>query len=176
LPPDPAVVAPALDRTIATTVADATAFLYTGPNPIQIGVAPSTIEPHRAAVLRGKVLTRENAPLSGVRVTILGHPEYGQTLTRADGMFDLAVNGGSSLTVDYRKAGYLPAQRRVEVPWQDYVYAPDVVLIPLDTQVTTIDLASTIAPIQVAQGRVVTDADGTRQATLLFPQGTLATL
>jgi len=35
-------------------------------------------------------------------------------------MFDIAVNGGGLLTVNYEKAGYLSAQRQVQVPWQDY--------------------------------------------------------
>jgi len=30
----------------------------------------------------------------------------------------MAVNGGGMLTLDYRKSGYLPAQRQVKVPWQ----------------------------------------------------------
>jgi hypothetical protein len=49
----------------------------------------------------------------------------------------------------------------------------DVTLIPQDPQVTAIDLAST-QPMQVAQGSRVTDADGSRQATVLFPSGTVA--
>jgi RHS repeat-associated protein len=173
LPPDPATVAPAVDRTVATTVFAATAFLYSGANPIQTGVAPGTIEPRRAAVLRGTVLNKDNTPLLGVTITILNHPEFGQTLSRADGMFDLAVNGGGLLTVEYQKAGYLPARRQVQAPWQDYAFLPDVVLIALDSQVTTIDLTSS-APMQVARGSVVTDSDGTRQATLFFPRGTQA--
>ena len=47
-------------------------------------------------------------------------------------------------------------------------------MIPLDAQVTPIDLNA--AAMQVARGSPVTDADGTRRATLLFPQGTTATL
>jgi RHS repeat-associated protein len=173
LPPDPATVAPPIDRSVATTLQAATEFLYTGSNPIQTGVAPGTIEARRAAVLRGKVMDRSNAPLPRVLISILGHPEFGQTLSRADGMFDLAVNGGGLLTIDYTLAGYLPSQRRVNVPWQDYAVVPDVVLIPLDTLVSVIDLAASL-PIQVARGSVSSDADGTRQATLLFPQGTTA--
>jgi Bacterial Ig domain/Bacterial Ig-like domain/Glucodextranase, domain B len=84
-PPDPGTVAPPLDRTAATDLATATAFLYSGSHPLQTGVAPETIEPRRVAVLRGRVKTREGAPLSGATVTVLGHPEFGQTLTRADG-------------------------------------------------------------------------------------------
>ena len=42
LPQDPSTVAPALDRTVFTDVATATAFLYGGASPIQTGVAPET--------------------------------------------------------------------------------------------------------------------------------------
>jgi Right handed beta helix region/Putative metal-binding motif len=173
LPPDPSTVAPPLDRSVATDLATATAFLYTGNNPIQTGVALGTIEARRAAVLRGKVLTRDGQPLSGVTITILHHAEFGQTLSRADGMFDLVVNGGGPLTVNYHKAGFLSAQRQLTVPWQNYAWLPDVVLVSVDPQVTTVDLTAA-TPIQVARGRVQSDTDGTRQATLLFPQGTQA--
>lgn len=175
LPPDPSTVAPPLSQTSTTDLGSGTAFLYSGSNPIQTGVAPGTITPTRAAVLRGKVLDRNTAPLSGVAISIFNHPEFGQTLSRADGMFDLAVNGGGLLTVKYENAGYLPAQRQVQTPWQDYVVLPDVVLVQPDPNVTTIDLSAAV-PFQVARGSVITDADGTRQATLLFPQGTTATM
>ena len=173
IPPDPATVAPPLDRTVATTIAASSEFLYTGSNPIQVGVAPDTINPIRAARLRGRVLTRDGEPLPGVTVTVLDHPEFGHTRTRLDGRFDLVVNGGGQLTLSYAKDGLLPAQRQLDVPWQDYAYLPDVVLISLDEQVTTIDLDAATS-FQVARGSEVTDNDGTRQATLLFPAGTQA--
>lgn len=173
--PDPSTVAPPIDNTVATTLASATAFLYTGSDPIQTGVAPGTIEAKRAAVLRGKVTTNDGTPLSGVKITILNHPEYGSTKTREDGMFDMAVNGGGWITINYEKSGYLPAQRKVDVPWQDYAWVEDIVMIPFDTKVTAVNLSADI-PIQVAQGSTTTDSDGTRKATLLFPQGTGATM
>jgi len=172
-PRDPSIIAPVVDAGEATTTLAATEFLYTGENPIQSGVAQGTIEPGRVAVLRGKVMHRDGAPLAGVAITVLGHPELGVTKSRADGMFDLVVNGGGQLTVCYRLDGFLEAQRQVNTPWQDSVAAPDVVLIPLDPQMTTVDLAAPVA-MQVVQGAPCTDADGTRQATILFPQGTTA--
>lgn len=175
LPPDPATVAPPLDLSVATTLGTAAAFLYTGSTPIQTGVAPGTIDARRVAVLRGTVTDRPGAPLGGVQIRIHNHPEFGQTLSRADGMFDLAVNGGGVLTIDYQKAGFLPAQRQVTIPWQDYVVVADVALIALDPQVTIVDLGAS-TPIQVAQGSLMQDADGVRQATLLVPQGTTATM
>jgi RHS repeat-associated protein len=173
LPPDPADVAPPLDRTRTTCLAEATEFLYTASNPIQTGVDPNALGCQRGAVLRGRVLTRDGMPLPGVTITILDHPEFGQTLSRADGMFDLAVSGGGVLVVNYERDGYLPSQRPVNARWQDYAWLPDVVLIPVDAQVTTIDLTSGAA-MQVVRGNAVSDGDGTRQATLFIPQGTQA--
>ena len=119
-----------------------TEFLYTGDNPIQTGMDQGTINPVRVAVIRGKVLDKDDTPLRQVIITVLDHPEFGQTLSRADGMFDMAVNGGGMLTVNYERNGYLPVQRTIDVPWQDFTFTPDVVMIPLDDQVTTIDLTA----------------------------------
>ncbi|MBU4318625.1 MAG: PASTA domain-containing protein [Proteobacteria bacterium] len=173
LPPEPADVASALDPNIATALDVATAFLYTGSNPIQTGMAADTIDPVRAAVIRGRVLDPNNDPLSGVTITILNHPEFGQTLTReANGMFDMAINGGGSLIVNYEKTDFLPVQRQVDVPWLDYAHAPDVVMIALDSNVTAINL--TAPEIQVHRSSEESDSDGTRKVTMLFMPGTTA--
>jgi len=173
LPPDPSTVAPPLDPSVATSVFGATEFLYTGPDPIQTGVGAGVINPLRAGLLRGTVLTRSGQPLTGVTVSIFDHPELGQTLSRADGMYDLVANGGGTLTLSYVKAGYLPVQRQVDLGWNEYGVLPDVVMIGLDPQVSTIDFSD---PIQVARGSVETDSSGPRQATLMFEQGTQASM
>ena len=174
LPPDPASIAPSLDPTVITPFAIANEFLYTGPDPIQTGVGEGTIEPRRAAVIRGRVLDRAGNPLPGVSLSIKDHPELGQTQSREDGWFDLAVNGGGLLTLNYQKEGYLIAQRQVQTSWQDYAFADEVVLIPLDSRNTVINLADTSLGMQVARGSVSEDEDGARQATILFPEGTTA--
>jgi plastocyanin len=163
LPPDPGGVATTIDPSKVTDIADSTAFLYSGANPIQVGVAPGTIEAKRAGVLRGRVLGQSGTPISGVRVAVLDHPEYGQTLTRLDGMFDLAVNGGGLLTLSYQKDGYLPLQRQQNVPWRDFVELPGVVMLAADAKVGGVDLSS--SAMQVVQASVVSDGDGLRQAT-----------
>jgi hypothetical protein len=106
LPPDPSTVAPPLPQSAVTDLGTATTFLYTGTTPIQTGVAAGTIVPRRAAVIRGRVLDQAMQPMAAVQISILGHAEYGQTLSRADGMFDLAVNGGGKLIVRYVRAGF----------------------------------------------------------------------
>jgi hypothetical protein len=173
LPPDPAVTAPKTDATVATPVSAAAEFLYSGSHPIQTGVVSEVLDAKRVAVMRGKVLDKQNHPLPGVTVTINKHPELGQTLSRADGAFDMAVNGGGLLTVNYAKTGYLNAQRQVNPGWQVYQDVEDVVLIARDSIVTPVDLTAEM-PMQIAQGSSQTDADGTRQATVLIPQGTQA--
>ncbi|ARV44886.1 hypothetical protein BCV50_07530 [Bacillus subtilis] len=168
------IVVPPLDMSGATSVFSSSAFLYTGENPIQTGVQPGTIELRRAAVLRGQVFNRDGEPLSRVNISILDHPEFGSTFTREDGQFDMAVNGGELLIVRYEKNGLRPVQRRIEVPWEDFVILPDVQMIALDPVVTTIDLSQ--PDIQTARGSEILDVEGTRQATLLFPPGNKATM
>ena len=175
LPPDPIDIAPPVDAGVSTSVDDATIFIHQGDNPIQTGVKPGTIESKRAVLLRGKVTDINGAAIYGVTVTIPKHDEFGQTKTRADGAYDMVVNGGGYVTVQYRKTGYPPIQRKVMAPWQDYVVLPDVVMIPFDEKVTKIDLTDN-TKTNVAQSSVVSDKDGKRQGTVLFQPGTTATI
>ena len=172
IPPDPVTVAPAINTTTATTLNNATTFLYTGSNPIQKNVDPAAIDPIRIAVVRGKVLDRNLGALAGAKISILGHPELGYTYSRIDGMFDLAVNGGGNLILKYDKLGYLSIQRQAEVAWQNYTAVDSAIMIRLDTNVTPIHFSDSI---EVARGGVVNDQSGTRQVTLMFRQGTVAT-
>lgn len=170
-----ALAAPPVDQTVATDLFTSTTFLYSGDSAVQTGMNPGTIVDYRAAVIRGRVLASDNTPLPDVQISILNHPEFGSTLSRADGYFDMAINGGGVYTVNYAKNGYLAAQRPINVPWQDFAVLPDVVLIPYDDNQTEVNLGEG-SPMQVARGSVVTDKDGTRQATLLIPAGVTAHL
>ncbi len=170
LPPDPTSIAPSLSRVDATPFIAATAFLYRGRDPIQVGVADGAISPERAAVVRGRVVDRSGQPLPGVELTVVGHPEYGTTLTRADGIFDMVVDGGGRLTFSYRMQGSPVVQRSVDPSRRDFAWLPDVMMIPYAPEATIVDLE--------ADGyRVVRGAleDG-RASTLLFPPGLRAWL
>jgi hypothetical protein len=87
------------------------------------------------------------------------------------GIFDMAVNGGGLLTLNYEKSNLLPVQRYVQTPLQDYAITEDVVMIGLNPQVDLIDLNSNQV-MQVARGSKTTDADGSHQAPVLFAQDT----
>ncbi len=140
---------------------------------MQTGVAEGAIEERRTGILRGRVLAEDGSPLAGVTVTVLDHPELGRTVSREGGGYDLAVNGGAAVVVDFHKDGYIDSQRTVDVGWQEYAAVEDVALVAYDAKVTEIDLGSD-EPIQVARGTTRTDRDGSRTATMMFRQGTKA--
>lgn len=157
---------------VSTSVADATRFLYDSPVPPQVGVAPGTIDEQRAGLVRGRVLDQAGQPLVNADISILGHPQYGTTRSRADGAFDMAVNGGQALTVHITKDGLLPAQRQVDVGWDDYALIGDVALVALDEKVTTVEPQAVPAgEFAVARSSTMSDEDGTRTSTLLVPGG-----
>ncbi|RHW77453.1 Ig-like domain-containing protein [Colwellia sp. RSH04] len=175
LPPNPEDIAPILNPNKVIDFKDSIEFLFSGTSPIQTGVLTEDISAKRVAVVRGKILNRDSTPLTGVSISIKDHPEFGQTLSRVDGWFDMAVNGGGIITVNYRKDGYLPVQRKIDTPWRDFAILDDIVMIPLDEQVTKIDLTNN-QNFQVAQGTLQSDIDGERQATLFFPKGVKASM
>jgi hypothetical protein len=174
VPPNSTLVAPPVNRSAPTSLAGSTAFLYTGANPVQTGVDAGAIAANTQAVVRGQVTVRNGSALAGVTVTVVNHPEFGSTVTQSDGHFDMVVNSGQTLRVHYAAPGYLPAERVVQAPWQDYVIADDVALTPLDSQITAVNVA-TATTTQVARGSVSSDSSGTRQATVLVPAATTAT-
>jgi RHS repeat-associated protein len=172
--PPATIQGPPLDPTIVTPIADSIRFLYSGPNAIQTGVAPNAIADNRAAVVSGRVLDATGAPLAGVQVTTAQHPEFGQTVTRTDGRYDFVWNGGGPLHLNFTKAGYISSDRLVATRWNQQKPVDDVALVAYDGAVTAITAGA--AAVQVAQGSPVTDNDGTRRATIIFPAGTNATL
>ena len=168
----PTIVAPPLDRSVVTSVASDVAFLYSGPNAIQLGLT-ATVDGQRVSALQGVVTDSHGGPLSGVAVIVADHPEYGATTSRADGHYDLVVNGGGLLTVAFRAEGFLAAERTVHVPWQNYIRIPTVALLSRDGTTTQVNLSSG-SGIQTARASQVSDAYGSRQATLMFNAGTTA--
>ena len=171
--PDPATIAPPVDTTDGYSLFEDTRFLYEGGAPIQIGVVPGAIEAHRVALLRGRLVDEQGNPASGVGIAVADHPELGGTLTRADGWFDLVVNGGEPLTLRFRSGEFLPMDRTAEPMWLTVEALPECVLTRADSQITNVDPASA-STMTVAQGTAVADGSGSRQATLLFPAGVAA--
>jgi RHS repeat-associated protein len=170
LPSDDAISGPtpsALSATEVTAFLPSVQFLYTGAGHVQTGAVTDSFKADRASVLRGRVLARDYGPIPNVLVRILNHPEYGQTLTRADGQFDLVVNGGGQLVVRMTKLGYLEAQRQINPVVNTYCTLDDVGMIGRSAKFTVVDLESE----QVLRSRFATDANGDREIRLYFPGG-----
>ena len=166
------VEAPPLDQTQETPIDEAAAFLYEGDEPVQEGVVPGSIDPARATVIRGLVRRDEGTPLAGVTVSIFDHPEWGTTQTTPDGRFSMAANGGTTLRLRFESADFLPADRQIEAPILDYAWLEDVALIQPDTAVEPVSVGTA----ETVQSTPVTDGEGTRQQTLIFPEGQTATM
>ncbi|EDV97176.1 teneurin-m isoform X2 [Drosophila grimshawi] len=79
-----------------------------------------TFNESRSAVIRGRVVTSLGMGLVGVRVSTTTLLE-GFTLTRDDGWFDLMVNGGGAVTLQFGRAPFRPQSRIVQVPWNEVV-------------------------------------------------------
>jgi PASTA domain len=73
LPPDPSTVASPVATTVATKIGEGTAFLYTGPNPIQTGVAPMLQLFESERFLFDHVIPRDREALAQGRGTFLNH-------------------------------------------------------------------------------------------------------
>jgi hypothetical protein len=48
-------------------------------------------------------------------------------------MFDMVVNGGVTLTVNYKKDTYMTLQRSLEIPQNDYTVINDIVMTAYST-------------------------------------------
>jgi|GEM_PF-731154 len=162
--------APPLDPNVSTTIQSSLAFLINS----QAGLQPSTVIANRVALVRGRVTDRAGAPLAGVTVSIVGRPELGHTTTATSGEYNLVVNGGGFLRVSFVQSARLPAERTAQVNWNEYTLLEDVVLVGLDAAASPIDLNETGG--HTAVGSIVSDTDGTRQASVYFPANTHALL
>jgi RHS repeat-associated protein len=170
---DSAVARSELPATEIYAFLDRVSFLYSGDNPQQTDVTTSAIEPDLAAVIRGRATSRDFGALPNVTVKVLGHDEYGQTITREDGQFDLVVNGGGPLLLRFLKSGYLEAQRAITVPVNDYTVLSDVALIGRSTRSYTVDPETSSVAVF---GRFESDSNGDRNLLLHFAPATVCTV
>jgi RHS repeat-associated protein len=170
LPPPASEVAPPITGDVPPTAYEAVSYLFTGTTPIQHAVQAGAIAPHSIVAVRGRVLTVQQAPLPGVRVSVMGHPELGFTYSRNDGTYDYAFNGGVATVLEYTRPGYLPVQRTLQEDWQTQAVVDDVVLTQLAPISATIN--PNLSTVQTVQGPEVSDDSGLRRPVLLVPPGT----
>uniref|UniRef100_A0A1I8NSP3 Uncharacterized protein n=1 Tax=Stomoxys calcitrans TaxID=35570 RepID=A0A1I8NSP3_STOCA len=82
--------------------------------------------PSRVSVMRGQVITPQGLGIVGIRVSVDRDSRFGFTLTRQGGWFDVLVNGGGAVTLQFQRSPFRPLTRTVFVPWNRIVVLPPV--------------------------------------------------
>ncbi|KTF86387.1 hypothetical protein cypCar_00004011 [Cyprinus carpio] len=100
----------------------------------------------RVCVIRGQVLASDGTPLVGVNVTFQHNPEYGYTLSRQDGSFDLLAVGGISVTLLFQRAPFLSQIRSVWLPWNQFMVLDRVFMERAESKPPVCDLKNLISP------------------------------
>lgn len=64
----------------------------------------------------------------GVRVTDTSAALIGFTISRAGGLFDLMVNGGGAVTLQFMRVPFGSVYKTAVVPWNQVVWLGDVIM------------------------------------------------
>ncbi|XP_037027391.1 teneurin-a isoform X8 [Bradysia coprophila] len=86
----------------------------------------NSFTPCRVSVMRGQVVTPQGLGIVGIRVSVDRDSRFGFTLTRQGGWFDVLVNGGGAVTLQFQRSPFRPLTRTVFVPWNQIVVLPPV--------------------------------------------------
>jgi len=164
---------PPLDTSEPTSLYDQVSFLFEGPSPEQFDIQPGAFTESSLAAVYGRVFDEAGDPLSGIRVSVHGHPEFGWTQSRSDGSFDLVVAGAQSVVVVLDSEEFLETHRSATLEWNEQTSIEAVVMIRRDARVSRIMFSSTE---EVHTSTRVSDVDGARGITVMFHPGTTATM
>ncbi|XP_069941027.1 teneurin-a isoform X3 [Cherax quadricarinatus] len=88
----------------------------------------SYYSPRRVAVIRGRVVTPQGQGIVGVRTSVDKESRFGLTATRKGGWFDVLVNGGGAVTLQFQRAPFEPLTVTVPVPWNQIVVLDPIVM------------------------------------------------
>uniref|UniRef100_A0A3P9HJX5 Teneurin transmembrane protein 1 n=1 Tax=Oryzias latipes TaxID=8090 RepID=A0A3P9HJX5_ORYLA len=100
----------------------------------------------RVAVIRGSVVLQDGSPLVGVNVTFPQHPEYGYTISRQDGSFDLVTFGAMSVTLMFQRPPFLQQTRTVWTPNNDFLVLDQVIMSREEAHSPKCDIKSVLSP------------------------------
>ncbi|XP_046872433.1 teneurin-1-like isoform X2 [Hypomesus transpacificus] len=100
----------------------------------------------RVAVIRGNVVLEDGSPLVGVNITFLQHPEYGYTVTRQDGSFDLVTLGAVSVNLLFQRAPFLSQTHPIWTPSNDFLVLDQVTMAREESPPTKCDIRSVLSP------------------------------
>uniref|UniRef100_A0A452HA49 Teneurin-1 n=1 Tax=Gopherus agassizii TaxID=38772 RepID=A0A452HA49_9SAUR len=100
----------------------------------------------RASVIRGQVVAFDGTALVGVNVSFLHRSEYGYTISRQDGSFDLVAIGGISVTLVFDRSPFISEKRTLWLPWNRFIVVEKVVMQRTESDPPSCDITSFISP------------------------------
>ncbi|KAM5221562.1 teneurin-1 isoform 3-T3 [Ctenodactylus gundi] len=111
-------------------------------------VIPSELsfDSRRACVIRGQVVAVDGTPLVGVNVSFLHHSDYGFTISRQDGSFDLVAVGGISVILIFDRSPFLSEKRTLWLPWNQFVVVEKVIMQRVVSDPPSCDISNFISP------------------------------
>ncbi|XP_035826375.1 teneurin-m, partial [Aplysia californica] len=125
-------------------------------NSVQVDAPRNSFIESQVSVIRGRVETMDGTALIGVRVGVIMQPLYGFTLTREKGLFDILVNGGGSVLLEFVRDPFVTQTASVLVPWNQ--------IITMDTVVLSTESTARLTP-----GLSCTNLENTHDHYLLRP-------
>ncbi|XP_022172137.1 teneurin-a isoform X1 [Myzus persicae] len=88
----------------------------------------NSFTPGRVSVVRGQVLSPQGLGIIGIRVSVDRDSRFGFTLTRTGGWFDVMVNGGEAVTLQFQRSPFRPQTKTLYVPWNQIVSLPSIIM------------------------------------------------
>ncbi|KAL2768208.1 teneurin-1 isoform 3 precursor [Daubentonia madagascariensis] len=105
-----------------------------------------SFDSRRACVIRGQVVAVDGTPLVGVNVSFLHHSDYGFTISRQDGSFDLVAIGGISVILIFDRSPFLSEKRTLWLPWNQFIVVEKVTMQRVISDPPSCDLSNFISP------------------------------
>uniref|UniRef100_H3DEB4 Teneurin transmembrane protein 1 n=1 Tax=Tetraodon nigroviridis TaxID=99883 RepID=H3DEB4_TETNG len=100
----------------------------------------------RVSVIRGGVALQDGSPLVGVNITFPQHPEYGYSISRKDGSFDLVTMGAMSVTLMFQRPPFLTQTRTILTPNNNFLVLEQVTMSREESQAAKCDIRSLLSP------------------------------
>ncbi|XP_054573956.1 teneurin-1 isoform X2 [Eptesicus fuscus] len=105
-----------------------------------------SFDSRRACVIRGQVVAVDGTPLVGVNVSFLHHSDYGFTISRQDGSFDLVAIGGISVTLIFDRSPFLSEKRTLWLPWNQFIVVDKVTMRRVVSDPSSCDISNFVSP------------------------------
>ncbi|XP_060039561.1 teneurin-1 isoform X2 [Erinaceus europaeus] len=105
-----------------------------------------SFDSRRACVIRGQVVAVDGTPLVGVNVSFLHHSDYGFTISRQDGSFDLVAIGGISVTLLFDRSPFLSEMRTLWLPWNQFIVVEKVIMQRVISDAPSCDISNFVSP------------------------------